>query len=192
MRGTAQRHVAHLRVPFLCTLGIFLCPSPSLIGGERLMPGSGFWLYRGVSGAAWGRAPYHPQLWLPISSKHSSHRYHTSKQSRRQLEPPQHLQGVQTDPQWGISHLHSPPPAQRAHPVRGHTAFCLQMPPSQCPNNATATSSPCRALRQSHHTFLPPLAAYQHLFMPKHSKFYSFPKGKSLSPSNAAQAGIKS
>lgn len=143
----AHRDVAHLRVPFLCTLGIFLCPSPSLIGGERLMPGSGFWLYRGVSGAAWGRAPYHPQLWLPISSKHSSHRYHTSKQSRRQLEPPQHLQGVQMDPQWGISHLHSPPPAQRAHPVRGHTAFCLQMPPSQCPNNATTTSSPCRALK---------------------------------------------
>jgi len=114
MRGTAQRHVAHLRVPFLCTLGIFLCPSPSLIGGERLMPGSGFWLYRGVSGAAWGRAPYHPQLWLPISSKHSSHRYHTSKQSRRQLEPPQHLQGVQMDPQWGISHLHSPPPCSES------------------------------------------------------------------------------
>lgn len=93
----------------------------------------------------------------------------------------------------GASLISTPhPPAQRAHPVRGHTAFCLQMPPSQCPNNATATSSPCRALRQSHHTFLPPLAAYQQLFMPKHSKFYSFPKGKSLSPSNAAQAEIKS
>lgn len=52
------------------------------------MPGSGLRLYRGVGGAAWGRAPYHPQLWLPISSKHSSHQYHTSKQSRHQLDPP--------------------------------------------------------------------------------------------------------